>query len=494
MFAQLAGAQTPSRTGRVTPKPSATPAMQPTPTQPTTAQTPIQPSTVLPTPNTSILPDAATTRVAIPDDRTILLEEAIRIALQNSTALQKAQQNVMLQDLNIEQAVDTYLPSADAGMRYNRAYGNSFDQRAGKLSSSSSSSFGTDVSFGIPIFQNGFLNRISPELNQNAPAVKQARLEKESATQTLERSKEQVVFGVVTGYLEVLRAREQIQIQEENLTAQRQQLLRIQQFVKAGTKAPVDEMQQQANTAQAELQLVQLQRAYELAKTRLIQTLQIDPFQEYNFQAPSIEGLNTNREGYNVNEMIRSAMANRNDVKAQKTTIEANELAIKLTRLSRFPSIAFSAGLGTGYSSNAANSFPRQMQDNWSANWGLSFNFTIFDKGQVRRQVQQAQIRKDAASLDLTSLEQSIAVEVRQSYLDYISAGKEFEVSQTQLNYTKQALDAEQSRYNLGASTLTELTQARANYVNAQSQKVQSLYSFVFQKQVMAYYMGLLKP
>lgn len=474
-------AQTPSRT---TSKPSSA-----TPSAPPIAKPDALPTTTTPS-NV-----AAPRRPSVnPNDRTITLQEAVTLVLQNNTNLQKAQQQVLLQDLNIEQALQNYLPSASASANYGQNAGLSFDTRSGSLSSRSSSSFNTGVGFNFPIFESGHLNRISPELNQNAPAVKQARLEKEVSVLSVERAKEQLVLSVVTGYLEVLRADEQIGVQEENLVAQKQQLERIRQFVRAGTRAAVDELQQQANVAQTELQLLNGKRAFELAKTRLIQTLQLDPLQSYNFVAPSIANMDLNREVYHVNDMIRAALANRTDIKVQQATISANEMAIKLTRLARFPNIGFNAGMNTGYSSLAPNNFVKQLQDGWGANWGIGLNFTIFDKGQIRRQVQQAQIRKEGAQLDLTALEQSIAVEVRQSYLDYISAGKELDVSETQLNYTKQALDAEQNRYNLGASTLTELTQARTNYVNAQSQRLQAQYNLAFQKQLILYYLGQLKP
>ncbi len=54
--------------------------------------------------------------------------------------------------------------------------------------------------------------------------------------------------------------------------------------------------------------------------------------------------------------------------------------------------------------------------------------------------------------------------------------------------------DAEQERYDLGVSTLTELTQARARFVEAQSARAQAVAQFVFQSKLIDYAVGTLDP
>ena len=58
----------------------------------------------------------------------------------------------------------------------------------------------------------------------------------------------------------------------------------------------------------------------------------------------------------------------------------------------------------------------------------------------------------------------------------------------------QQALTAEQERYNVGAATLVELSQARANFVQAASDRNQARFDFLFRKKLIDYYMGKLNP
>ena len=94
--------------------------------------------------------------------------------------------------------------------------------------------------------------------------------------------------------------------------------------------------------------------------------------------------------------------------------------------------------------------------------------------------------------LEMESLKQNAALQVRQGYLEYETARKSLEVSETQVLAAERALDASQNRYNVGAGTLVELTQARAQYVTAVSNRVQAQYNFLFQSKLVDFFVGRL--
>ena len=56
------------------------------------------------------------------------------------------------------------------------------------------------------------------------------------------------------------------------------------------------------------------------------------------------------------------------------------------------------------------------------------------------------------------------------------------------------ALQTSQERYEVGAATLVELTQARAVQVQAASALVSARYNLLFQRTLMDYYVGDLDP
>ena len=94
----------------------------------------------------------------------------------------------------------------------------------------------------------------------------------------------------------------------------------------------------------------------------------------------------------------------------------------------------------------------------------------------------------------MENLQQSVAIEVRQAYLDYQTAVKRLEVTEKSLRAADQAFQVEQERYNVGASTLVELTQSNSRYIDAASQRAQAVFQFHFQHRLIEYYQGSLDP
>ena len=99
--------------------------------------------------------------------------------------------------------------------------------------------------------------------------------------------------------------------------------------------------------------------------------------------------------------------------------------------------------------------------------------------------VRNEEIRRD-------ELRQEIAVQVRQAYLDYQNVEMRLDVTARRLLAAEAALDAEQIRYDEGVSTLAELAQARARYVEAASSRAQAVAEFHFQRRRLEYTSGLL--
>ena len=77
-----------------------------------------------------------------------------------------------------------------------------------------------------------------------------------------------------------------------------------------------------------------------------------------------------------------------------------------------------------------------------------------------------------------------------QAYQDFGTAQKLIGVTTARLTAARQALDAVEERYKVGAATLVELTQARAQFVQAGYDRVKARYGLIKQGAAVAYYQG----
>ena len=89
-------------------------------------------------------------------------------------------------------------------------------------------------------------------------------------------------------YLTLATAEGQLAVQKQNLAAQEAQEQQLQTLVKAGARSISDLYQQQATTASARAGVVSAEQDVELARIALIQTLQLDPRGSYDFVAPTV--------------------------------------------------------------------------------------------------------------------------------------------------------------------------------------------------------------
>src|SRR5699024_1760259 len=116
----------------------------------------------------------------------------------------------------------------------------------------------------------------------------------------------------------------------------------------------------------------------------------------------------------------------------------------------------------------------------------------IFDNLNRRTNVESQQISYKNAKLNLENTRLQVVQEVNQAYNDYESYFKQLESSQKALRAAERTYQTQKQRYEVGAGTLIELSDANAQYVEAQANRAQSLFRIIFQQKLLDYYIGKL--
>jgi len=422
-----------------------------------------------------------TTRARLPAGGVITLQDAIRIALAQNTTVRFARNSLILDSLAIRQARNQFLPNLSASSSAsqdvaNGSGGNAFSASAG-------------LSSGVTVYNGG----------QNRNILRQARTNAAAGAADVGRTRQSVVFAVASDYLALITQQQQLRVQQENLTAQEQELRQLQEFVRRGTRPIGDLYQEQAAVAATRLSMVNARRATEVAKVNLIQELVLDPRLEYTFATPadSVPFDTTTtapQPAFNLDSLISVAFQQRVDLRAQALRVQAAQTEIAIAEGGRLPVVTASAGYGTAYNSGADAAFSSQLNQRRGGSVGVGVSVPILDRGAVSIAKQRAQVQLENELLTLRDLEQSVALDVRRAYLDYLSAGEQLAAANAQQQAAALSLQAAQARYRVGLATLVEVTLARASLIQAQSAVVSARSSLVFQQALMSYYTGVLDP
>lgn len=431
--------------------------------------------------------------------QTVTLQGAIDTALKNNFQLQQADNNLKLADVSIWSARADFLPSINGGLNYNRTTGQQFDQTTVRFEDVTTNRIGGNINLNLTVF-DGFRNILN---------LRSANASQKSQEESRERLRETIIFDTASRFLQVALDEELLRIARQTLEASESLLEQIEAQVEVGARPTVDFFNQESEVASDELAVIQAENALELSKTRLLRIMQVEQDAEYQYEIPSSEDLALMPVELDLQQMIDAALNNRSDLQAQEHTITQNENEIGITRANLFPTLSASYGINTSYNDNFRGinpdpdnpgqflrspvSFVDQFFDQLvTKSVGANLSVPLFTNWNNRTQLQSSKIALKNSKLELENIRFQIFEEVRQAYNDYVSFSKELESSEKSLIAAERAFETEQQRYNVGASTLIELNQSQSNFVQAQSNRVQAIYNFVFQEKLLDYFLGRL--
>ncbi len=424
---------------------------------------------VLPTTNTAEAGAAA-------EPRRISLSEAIEIALKQNSSVLRAENATAMNRAAVSDATMRFLPNLQLGLSGSKSYP--------QFGSESGTSFGAGLSSGVVLFDG----------QARVAELRAARLVAAAGEKDLERSRQTVVFQVITGYLTMIEATEQVRVQEENLNAQQEQEKSVRAMVEEGQR-PISELyQQQSNVAAAQLSAVESRRTLELSRVDLVQTLQIDPTGEYDFEIPPVPETSADGTEPELSELLERAMLARPDAGAVADRSGAAGQQVRSAKAEYWPELSLSADYGTGYSGTADGVFFDQLDRRRSASVGLSMSVPIFDRFAARNGVRRAEISQDNAKLNEADMQQEVALQVRRAILDWNTARESLRAADARAEASRQALNSTRERYAAGAATLYEVTLSQSDFVAAESGLINARYNLLWQGRLLDYYVGDLDP
>ncbi|MFB6231696.1 MAG: TolC family protein [Salinibacter sp.] len=429
------------------------------------------------------------------DTTQITFDEAVRTALDQNTNVKRAQAQARQSNVEVRAEWMDFAPDLSLSTDLSRRVGRNFSQVTGSFTTQSTDRFGLTGRSSVTLF-NGF---------ENVSSLQQAQQQATADKTNLKRTRREVAFTVMDQFISLVESREIVRVRREQVQAQRKRLRQIREFVDAGSRPKSDEFTAEADLAEAEQQLLQAKREREVAKTQLIQTLQLNPRQAYDFQVPDLEEATLGAAQYDLSALINEAFRKRLDLKVAQAERRAAQQGIRSAKASYYPSLSISGRYGTDWSSRGrlpdpdgqgfiSPGFTEQLDNNRGGGISLSLNIPIFNRLQRSTQVEQAQVRAQNAKYQLQDKRQQVALQVRQSYLDYKNAVQQLEAANKRLRAAKRARTAAQERYQLGSADIVELQNAIRDYVDAASQQVRARYQLILQQKRIDYNVGRLSP
>jgi outer membrane protein len=424
----------------------------------------------------------------LPQPKVLTFDDAIKIALRNGMLLNQQKNNLELSRMQKTSAIASLGPSISSTIQAYQTNGNSFIQQQGVVNGTVDA-FSAFLNANVTLF-NGFsqINRI----RQTSQAL-------DAQLFYVNRTAQDIISAVAIQYLTLLLDKELIRIAKENLTAQEKLLLQIQEQVKLGARSPVDEYNQLSQTKAAELRFLQTKVTMVTDRTSLAVTLLLDDFEDVEFSKPDWDINELNSRELQLEELYRTSLDKRGDYLRAKANERAAKFNMDVNRALMMPTLSGFAGYGSAYNKQlgdtSARSFSDQFRtDNVRKQYGFQLNIPIFNGLQNRAIYVQQRVAYLNSKVTTQNAEILVKTDVFRAYQNFQLYKQSYSVTLDLQKAAEVALEYELERYNLGVTSFVEYANANRVLVQAQTDKAQAEYRLLFQKVVIDYATGTLKP
>ena len=181
--------------------------------------------------------------------------------------------------------------------------------------------------------------------------------------------------------------------------------------------------------------------------------------------------------------LIDEALSNRPDVLQRRLEVTGSQKYARAEELLSRPTLSL---LGTAGYVPAGDT---QVPGTFGA-VGVNLNIPVFNGGLYRARRFEADARAAAAEQGLRDLELQVQRDVRVAWLDAINARQRLGLTQQLLDQARLALDLAQTRYNLGLSSIIELSQSQLQYTSAEIAQSRAVYDLEAQQSILNYQIG----
>jgi len=385
---------------------------------------------------------------AYAQDKTLTLDEAIKLGIQNSKLLKLSQAKIDQAVSQYNQAKDAALPTGKASFAYNRA-----EIPANKLS------FGPDASFNLPKSADAYLGIVS--LNEPIFAGGKYRYARES-TELLtkvsrldaDKDKDEITYDVISEYYNLYKVLQSKKVVDSNLKSIDAQIHQSQRFFDQGLVTKNDVLRFQLQRSNVELNGIDLESNRKIINYNLDILLGLPETTQINIDQIK----EADRQVASLSNYLDTAMMARQEVQQLVLQSKVAETNIKNVRANQMPTLA--ASFGTYYVDANINPLPKSGNFITPVTVGLTFGWNFSSLWTNKNKVSEARIQRDQVTINQGITADNIRKDVNNSYENYLAAINKIKLLQTSIDQANENNKILESKYKSNIASATDRADA----------------------------------
>lgn len=307
-------------------------------------------------------------------------------------------------------------------------------------------------------------------------ALEAQKVSREAALLDLKATINNALLEVRTRYYDVLLAREQITVQEQNVQLLRQQLQNAKNRFEAGTISNFEVLRAEVELANAQPEFIKARNRKRTSVDQLRQAIgYINTTPENLHKTPEFMGtLDFLPVSYDLQKSLDAARTNRPDLLRLERLAKAREAGVRIEQAGYRPTVDLIGGYQVvkKISSNSFNDSP----EGWVV--GVQSNWAIFDGRTTAGKVAQARSRLRQSQLSAREQELAVEVQVRTALSSLQEAAELAEAAQKVVAQAEESLRLADARYAAGSATQLDVLQARVSLTQSRTNQLAANYSY----------------
>jgi outer membrane protein TolC len=378
--------------------------------------------------------------------RVFTLQEAITFALEHNKQLKASAMNIDLYREKIREAISQGLPQVNGTLDYSTNFNHEM-------------SFGESMNITMKDQSNAKL-AVQQLLfsGQWITGVQASRIARELAERQVDASSQEIVESVSNSYYNILASERLLSILDRNLQLMNESFEHAREMFEAGVKEETEVDQLRVSVGQLKNTRLSMQRTLEVTYTLLRVQLGVDNNTSVTLSDDLSHLVNPGEshpspQSFRIEDNLQYRLA--------ATQVEINEKLLGIEKWSYAPT------LSALYSYTYKIVKPElDMSPKHAA--GVTLSIPLFSGLQRKAKVEQARVTLQQSLVNKSLLEDQLALQDNQLRFELKNALENYRLQEENIKVANRVLDSYKRKYELGAISSLELTQANTTYLQAE--------------------------
>jgi outer membrane protein len=421
------------------------------------------------------------------------LEQCLEYAVNNSYEIKRAELELNVKDVNLQQAKENCLPNLNAEGTHKYLYGRSLNMVTNSYGTEKTISQDWYLSSRVSIF-NGFVYKNT---------VQKSILEKELGTENLQYAMDDLKLRIMAVFFEILYNEEQVANAKNQLETSLKQKEILNELFKSGKIAEGKIFEITSQIEKERYVLLKNKNTLEASYLNLYQLLNI---KNAEFDITYLVPDSLTLENFNVDSVYARTIERLPQIKSIEKQQEIASVNLEIQKGNKLPSLSLFGNVGTQYSNrstkfigldnngmrlySAEYPYHEQLFDNWNASLWLSLEIPIYNRGVVRSNIMKAKIAVKDVEYNLLNQKDLVYLEVVKAYQDVVATYNSYLAAKEALHAATVNLDNAYERMTAGLITTTEYNTIKTEHSKTESSVIQEKYSYLYQLKMIDFYMN----